>query len=155
MLSKFCILVVINIGILCTISPRLYGTIIIFFAATIYAIINHPTFVFSPVFWVLLFLAVFAETVSKLLPLVMKRYFKISPEYSIDTTICNLAGVIMTSTVLGTILGGTLWELVIGKSALHSSDSISAALKTVSLVALLRTICGIIMVILIICYVLT
>ena len=48
------VLLIINIGLLCTIFPNLYGTVLIFFGVTLYAISREIEFLQSNYFYILL-----------------------------------------------------------------------------------------------------
>lgn len=141
------------IGLLCTLAPRLHGTIMILSAGIGYIIIIGIAKIQPWIFVSLLLLALFAELGVRWLRIYITKGLKVSKTYSIDSTICNLAGIIVISTLLRSIIGMTIWQAIVGKSILPRLDSIGKVLIRLFFTALLRFVCGLIMIIIILKYV--
>ncbi|MBP2628211.1 MAG: hypothetical protein H6Q68_2922 [Firmicutes bacterium] len=152
LIINFMIILIMFIGLMCTLAPRLYGTVIILVAAGIYAVIIGVS-VFP--LWVavsLLMLTLMAEVVINGLRIFMTRHCEVSRIYSINTTVCNLAGIVVADALLGALIGITLWELLVGKTLFPRFNSISKVLVRLILAAVLRLICGLIMTIIVVKY---
>ncbi|MDF2634949.1 MAG: hypothetical protein K0R78_1823 [Pelosinus sp.] len=142
------------IGQLCTLAPNFYGTVIILAAAGIYVSIfgfsNLPSWVIS----VLMALVATAEVGVRGLRSYLTKDYKVSRMYSVNTVVCNLAGVVVADALLGSLIGVTIWELIVGKALVPHLESISKVLVRLIILAILRFMCGIIMIIIICNYVL-
>lgn len=137
------------IGLLCTLAPRLHGTVIIIVTAGVYAVImGMSTFpLWVPVS--LLLLTLVAELVGNGLRVFLTRNSDVSRIYSTDTTVCNLAGMVVADALLGSLIGMIVWELLIGKTLFPRLDSIGKILVRLIITATLRLICGLIMIIIV------
>lgn len=153
LILKISILVIILIGQMCTLAPALHGSFIIFVAAGIYVSIVGLNVFPLEILLTLLVLVVIAEIGGRWLRIYLTKNSKVSREYSVNTTVCNVAGIIVADAFLGSLVGITIWELAVGKALLPRFDSISKVLGSLVLVAALRFLCGMIMVIIICTYV--
>lgn len=151
---KMMILLIMSIGMICTLAPRLYGTLIILVAAVVYTVILGVTTYPSWVIASLVMLALVSEVGGRGLRIYLTRDYKVSRLYSIDTTVCNLAGIMVADALVGPLLGATIWEMLVGKALLPRLDMISKVLIRLTIVAVLRFICGLIMTIIIVNYIL-
>jgi len=152
LIIKFIIILIMLFGIMCTLAPKLHGTVIILIAAGIYAV-----FIGTSVFplWVaacLLMLTLVAEVGANGLRVFLTRHSDVSRTYSVDTTVCNLAGIVVADALLGSLIGITIWELLVGKTLFPRLDSIGKVLVQLIITAMLRLICGIIMMIIVVKY---
>jgi len=140
------------IGLLCTLAPKRYGTVIILVAAGIYAVtVGVSVF---PI-WVavsLFMLTLVAEIGANGLRVFLTRHCEVSRLYSANTTVCNLAGIVAADALLGSLIGVTIWEMLVGKTIFPRLDSIGKVLVRLILIAALRFICGFIMIIVIVKY---
>ena len=140
------------IGLMCTLAPRLYGTVIILIAASVYA-----AYIGVSVFplWALvslLILTLVAEVILNGLRVFLTRHSEVSRISSIDTTVCNLAGIVVVDALLGSLIGMTIWEVVVGKALLPRLDTIGKVLVRLIILAVLRSICGLAMIIIVVKY---
>lgn len=146
LIVKSSILLIMFIGQLCTLAPNFYGTIIILAAACIYASIVGFNTLSSWIIIVLVSLVIIAEIGMRGLRSYLTKGYTISKTYSVNTTVCNLSGIIVADALLGSLIGLTIWELVVGKALVPYFESISKILVRLMIVAVLRFICGIIMI---------
>jgi hypothetical protein len=152
LIIKISIMLIMLIGQLCTLAPNFYGTVIILTAAGIYAFIlgfNLPLWVILA----LLSLVAVAEVGARGLRFYLTKDYKVSRMYSVNTTVCNLTGVVVADALLGSLLGVVIWELVVGKALVPHIESISEVLVRLMILATLRFMCGIIMIIIICNYI--
>jgi len=91
-------------------------------------------------------LVIIAEIGMRGLRSYLTKGYTISKTYSVNTTVCNLSGIIVADALLGSLIGLTIWELVVGKALVPYFESISKILVRLMIVAVLRFICGIIMI---------
>lgn len=153
LIIQFITVLIMFIGLICTLAPRLHGTVIILVAVSIYVVIVGESD-FPP--WVvvsLLLLTFLAEVGIRWLRRFITKNLKVSRTYSVDMTVCNLAGIIVVSTLLRSIIGMTMWEAIVGKMLLPRLDSIGKVLIRLFFMALLRFTCGSFMIIIILRYV--
>jgi uncharacterized protein YqgC (DUF456 family) len=149
LILKISILIILFIGQVCTLAPALYGTLIILVAAGIYAsIIGFSIFPLGGILSLFL-LVIIAEVGGRWLRIYLTQDAKVSREYSVNTTVCNVAGIIVADAFLGALVGITIWELVVGKALLPRFENVGKVLVSLTLVAALRFLCGIIMIIII------
>lgn len=152
LIIKFVIILLMLIGLMCTLAPRRYGTVIILLATGVYVIILGVS-VFP--LWVmvsLIILSLVAEIGANGLRVFLTRHSLVSRRYSIDTTVCNLAGIVAADALLGTLIGMSIWELLVGKALFPRMDSIGNVLVKLMITATLRWICGLIMIIIVVNY---
>jgi len=152
LIIKFIIILTMLIGLLCTLAPRLYGTVIILAAAGIYAIIIGVEI--FPI-WVpasLLLLSLAAEAGANWLRHYLTRHSAASRVYCINTFVCNTAGIVVADALLGSVIGLTAWELLVGKNLFPRVDNISQVLVRLIVTAVLRLCCGFLMIIIVVMY---
>jgi len=152
LIIKFIIIVIILIGLICTLAPKLHGALIILLAAVVSTIIIDVGLL--PL-WVpvsLLVLTLVAEVGANGLRLFLTRHSEVSRIYSVDTTVCNLAGIVVSDALLGPLIGMTIWEVLVGKTLFPRLDSIGKILRRLIWTALLRLICGLIMIFIVVKY---
>ena len=155
LILNFITILLLFIGLLCTVAPRLYGTVIIGSVASIYAVMIGVDIFQS---WLGLSLAlcvVVAEVGLRGLRRVVTNHFTVTRIYSVDTTICNLAGIIVADAFLGSLFGMLIWEGVVGKNLFPRMDDIGKILLRLLIVGALRFLCGIIMIIIVIKYIIS
>ena len=155
MIFKFSILIIILIGQLCTLAPKLHGTLIILGTSFIYALTLGLQFSESQVriFSLLLIIMIVAEGGASFFRVFLTRNYNVSRNYSVNTIVCNLAGIIAADALMGALVGAILWEYLVAKALIPHIKSIGRVLLRMALVALLRFICGIIMIIIICKYI--
>jgi uncharacterized protein YqgC (DUF456 family) len=149
LILKISILIIMFIGQVCTLAPAFHGTLIILLAAGIYACIIGLNTIPLGVLFVIFLLAVITEIGGWWLRIHLTKNSKVSREYSVNTTVCNVAGIIVADAFLGALVGITIWELVVGKALLPRFDVIGKVLNSLMIVAALRFLCGLIMIIII------
>lgn len=142
-------LFIIWIGMICTIAPKLHGTVIILTAAAIYAIVMDMSIFQSWIGMLLLILTFIAEVGVQGVRRVLTRDYKVSRQYSTNTFICNLAGIIITSALLGIFSGVVVWEIIIGKTLMARLGIINKILIRLTLTAGVRLLCALFMMIII------
>lgn len=153
LLLNFIAVVVMLMGLLCTLGPRLHGTVIIGVVTSLYAGVLGVNLFQSWVGWVLFLLLLVAEFGAAALRLLLTRHATVTPIYSVNTMICNIAGIIVSDVLLGSVLGMTLWELVVGKNLFPRLDDISKVLVRLMVVAMIRWGCGLLMIMITVKYI--
>lgn len=153
LILKIIILIIMLIGLVCTLAPALRGTLIILAGAGLYASILGFSVVPLSIIVTLCTLTVIAEIGGRWLRIYLTQNSEVSREYSVNTMICNVAGIVVADAFLGALVGITIWELVVGKALLPRFNNVSKVLSSLMLVASLRFLCGIIMIILICNYI--
>lgn len=152
LIIKFIIMVMLFLGLLCTLAPRLHGTVIILATAGVYALILgihlFPLWVAES----LLLVTLVAELGANGLRFFLTRHSEVSRVYSVNTTVCNVAGIVVADAFLGALIGMTLWEVLVGKNLFPRLDSMSKVLVRLIITALVRLICGLIMIIIVVKY---
>ena len=153
LIIKFLIILIMFIGLLCTLAPRLHGSVIILVTAGVYAVISKVSVIPLWLAVSLLILTLVAEVGANGLRTFLTRHSEVSRKYSIDTTVCNLAGVVVSDALLGSLRGMIIWEVLIGKTLFPRLDSIGKVLVRLTATAVLRLICGVIMIIIVVKYI--
>ncbi|SMC59818.1 Protein of unknown function [Sporomusa malonica] len=141
------------VGLLCTISAKLPGTLIILLGAALYGLFAG-FLTFAP--WIivmLICLVVIAELGGRALRIYLTRNYPVSRVFSVNSVISHVAGMLASDALLGPVLGLVVWELVAGKTLIPRSDSVLSVLYRLAGVALLRFTCGLIMIVLINMYI--
>lgn len=142
-------LFIIWIGVICTIAPKLHGTVIILTAAAVYAIVMDISIFQSWIGMLLLLLTVIAEVGVQGGRRVLTRNYKVSRQYSTNTFVCNVAGIIITSALLGVFFGMVIWQVIIGKTLMARLDIVNKILIRLMLTAGVRLLCALFMMIVI------
>lgn len=153
LLLNFMIVFLLFVGLLCTLAPRLHGTLIIGVVASIYAIMMGINIFQSWVGLSLLLLLFMAEIGARGLRIFFTRHSDVTRIYSVDTTVCNLAGLVVVDALLGSLFGMLIWEGLVGKNLFPRLDSIGKVLVRLILIAALRLLCGGIMIIIVVKYI--
>jgi uncharacterized protein YqgC (DUF456 family) len=144
---------IMSIGQICTLAPNLFGTLIILGAAGFYAFVIGFHDFQNWVFISLLGTTIMAEVVARWLRIYLTKNYNISRKYSINTTVCNLVGIIVADVLFGPWVGVTIWELVVGKALFPYFNKVIKILLRLFLIALLRFTCGLLMIIIILKYI--
>lgn len=129
------------VGLMCTLLPKLPGTLIIFSGALLYGYI-HSFDVFQD--WTILsltILVILAEIGGRLMRYQLTRRFPFSPEFGSNTTVGNFGGIVASDALMG-IVGLMVWQLAVGKNLLPRWDAIGRLLVRSSAAALFRFVCG-------------
>lgn len=141
-------------GLLCTVSVRLPGTLIILLGAGLYgAATGFLTFT-PQIAGLLLVLTAAAELGGRALRLYLTRDLPVSRVFSVNSAVTHIAGMLASDALLGPLLGLTVWELVAGKTLLPRSNHVVRVLYRLAGVAALRFMCGVVMIALINLYIL-
>lgn len=150
LLLNFMIIFLLFVGLLCTLAPRLHGTLIIGIVASIDAMIMGVNVFQSWVGLSLFVLLFMGEFGAGGLRIFITRHSDVTRIYSIDTTVCNLAGIVVADALLGSLVGMLIWEGLVGKNLFPRLDSIGKVLVRLIVIAALRLLCGGIMIIIIV-----
>lgn len=140
-------------GLVCTLLPRLPGTIIILVGPLLYGLAfgwenYHFYIVLSLVLLMLL-----AEAGGRLLRIYLTRSAAVSRIFSTDTTIGNAAGIVASDAIFGTVFGTLLWEMVVGKTLLPRFNTVARVLFRLAAAAALRFACGLLMISIVVMYI--
>jgi uncharacterized protein YqgC (DUF456 family) len=152
LLLKFIILLIMMFGLLCTLSPRLPGTIIIFLGFICYVVAADINPGLSLIILLLLLIFI-AEIGGRALRIYLTKGYRLSRAFSTDTTVANVAGIIALDAFFGSTLGMIFWELLFGKTLLPRLDTAAKILLRLIAATILRFCSGLVMVLLIIHYV--
>lgn len=153
MLVKFLVLFVMVIGLFCTVTVKLPGTIIILLAALFYGA-NTNFLTFNP--WIasmLVCISATAEIGGRILRIYLTRNYSVSRVFSVNSIASHLAGILASNALFGSFLGLVIWELVAGKTFIPRGDTIGGVILRLAGVAGFRFLCGITMIILIHIYI--
>jgi hypothetical protein len=153
LIVNFIIILIMFIGLICTLAHRLHGTLVILAAASIYAIAIGMSEFYSWVVAGLFMLTFIAEIGARWLRIILTRHYEVSRLYSVNAVVCNLGGIIVTDALLGPLAGTIIWEALVGKTLFPHLDSIGRVLLLLILAAVLRFICGLAMIIIVINYI--
>lgn len=141
------IFAIMFIGQLCTLAPKFHGTVIILGAACFYSFLFKNGEVSLHIIMILTAISIWAEWGTRWLGRCLTKKYQVSPAYSINTSVCNVAGIIAVDALLGSLAGITIWELIVGKALLPYLDHISKVLIRLLLLAVVRFVCGIAMIV--------
>lgn len=150
---KFIVLDIMMAGLLCTLSVKLSGTLIILLGAVLYGLFTHFVTFAPATMGLLILLSLVSELGGRLLRIYLTKNLLISRDFSINSIVCHFGGLMASNALLGSTLGFFLWELVAGKTLLPKSDTISQILFLLAGVAGIRFICGMAMIIIIHLYI--
>ncbi|MBC8016645.1 MAG: DUF456 family protein [Sporomusaceae bacterium] len=154
LIIKFIVLLIMSIGLICTLGPRLYGTVIIFLAAIIYALVVDVGVFQTWVATGLLILTLVAELGVRGLRVFLTKRYEVSRIYSVNSVVCNVVGSIISGTLLGSLLGLAVWQGLASRVLYPRLDLVSKVLVRLMLTAAMRFFCGFIMVIIAVKYML-
>lgn len=153
LILKFIVIFLMLCGAICTLAPKIHGTIIILAAIFLYGIFTDFA---SFVPWIVILLSaitLLVEIGSSLLRIYLTKDYAISRLFAINALVGNLAGVIASDAILGSVLGISMWELISGKTLLPRFHVTSKIMLRLASVALFRAVSGIIMIILALFYI--
>jgi uncharacterized protein YqgC (DUF456 family) len=150
---KIIIIILMLAGLYCTAFPKLSGTLIILAAAIAYWILTGFITYQSWLLYLLIGFAFVAEIGGRVLRIYLTQHEGVTRSFSTDTTVGNIAGLIVADTILGPFTGTVLWELMVGKNLFPRWTTVSKVLKKLAMVALMRFICANIMVFVVIKYI--
>lgn len=153
LILKFSTFFIMFVGLLCTLAPRLYGTVIILVIAAMYGIAMDRNLFQSWIGWILLLLTFLSEVGARGLRIFLTRQYRVSRKYSVDTSVCNVSGIVVASALLGPFIGMIVWEIIVGKTLLSRLDVMSKILIRLFLTAGIRFICGLLMIGIIVKYI--
>ena len=147
LIIKFVILLIMLIGLICTFGPRLYGTVIILLAAVLYAAAVDLSIFQTWAAAGLLMLTVVAELGVRGLRIFLTRRYDVSRSYSVNSVVCNIVGCIISGTLLGSLLGLTVWQGLASRVLYPRLDLVSKVLVRLLWTAVMRFLCGLTMII--------
>lgn len=132
-------------GLMCTLLPRIPGTLIILAGALIYGYVTEFAAFKEWTIWSFVILATIAEIGGRIARNHLTRSFPFSPAFGSNVTVGNVGGIIVSDILLG-LLGLFIWQLAVGKNIFPRWDTISRILLRSSAAALLRFLCGFVMI---------
>ena len=153
MILKIIIIIIMLIGLYCTAFPKLSGTLIILAAAIAYWLLTGFITYQLWLVYMIIGLALVAEIGGRMLRIYLTQHEGVTRTFSTDTTVGNIAGLIVADAILGPFTGTVLWELMVGKNLFPRWTTVSKVLKKLAMVALMRFICANIMVFIVIKYI--
>lgn len=154
LIIKFMILLMMSIGLICTLGPRLYGTVIILLAAIIYAAVVDMSVLQTWAGASLLALTAVAELGVRGLRIFLTRRYEVSRIYSVNSVVCNIVGCIISGALLGPLLGLTVWQGLASRVLYPRLDLVSKVLVRLMWTAAIRFLCGLAMLIITVTYML-
>ena len=128
-------------GLLCTLLPKIPGTLIILAGAMIYGYITEFATFGEWTSSTLMLLAGISEIGGRLVRRKLTSNFPFSPAFGSNITVGNAGGIIASDILLG-FLGLLLWQMAVGKNIFPRWDTVSQILLRCSSAALLRFLCG-------------
>ncbi|WP_126310717.1 DUF456 family protein [Methylomusa anaerophila] len=140
------------LGLICTLTHKFPGTLIILAGVFIYDVVTNFLPLDSRIVTTVILLAITAEVGGRLLRIYLTKGYEISKEFSINSLVAQSGGIVACDALLGPTIGLILWEFIIGKTFLPRVDTISTILFRLACVAFFRFLCGLIMIILILKY---
>jgi hypothetical protein len=140
-------------GLFCTLVPRFHGAVIIGIVASVYAVIIKVNLFQSYLGLLLLLLIFIAEFAARGLSNFLTRQFPVTGQESVDTVVCNAAALLVGDALFGPLVGTIIWKMLVGKKALPRLDSIGKVLSRLLVVTVLRLLCGIMMILIVIKYI--
>lgn len=154
MLLKLTVVLIMLVGLCMTLLPRAFGTLIIAGAAVLYAVVAGPAAV-PPWLWAILaLLAAVAEVGGRLLRVWLTRRYSLSRRFCLGSSLGNAGGILAADALFGPVVGLLVWELVAGKTLAPRWDVVGRVLLRLAAAAVVRLVCGLVMIILVLLYVL-
>ena len=150
---KFIIAVLMFVGLVGTLIPRIPGTVIIVSAVLLYGI-TEGFANFEP--WIiasLISLTVLAEAGGRWIRIRLTQRYPLSRKFSINAFAGNIAGIVVNDVLFGRTGGFILWQLIAGKIFYPRWDMVSTILSGLITAAAFRFFCGIMMIILVVIYI--
>lgn len=150
---KFIIAVLMFVGLIGTVIPRIPGTVIIVSAVLLYGITesfaNFELWLIAS----LISLTVLAETGGRWIRIRLTQRYPLSRKFSVNAFAGNIAGIVVTDVLFGRTGGFILWQLIAGKIFYPRWDMVSTILSGLITAAAFRFFCGIMMIILVVIYI--
>jgi uncharacterized protein YqgC (DUF456 family) len=152
LLIKLAVLLLMLVGLMLTLLPRLPGTLVILGAAALYigaAGGDAPA-------WVVAALAVLsftAEVGGRLRRLYLTRRYSLSRVFCVNSTVGNIGGILAADALLGPVLGMLVWELFAGKTLAPRWNTVGKVLLRLAAVAMVRFGCGLLMIVIVLVYI--
>lgn len=141
----FTVMFLMLTGLMCTLLPRMPGTLIILAGALSYGYITEFAAFGEWTTLSLVILTIVSEVGGRLARTRLTRKFPFSPAFGSNITIGNVGGIIISDVLLG-FVGLFIWQLAVGKNIFPRWDTVSRILWRSSAAALLRFLCGLIMI---------
>jgi uncharacterized protein YqgC (DUF456 family) len=142
-----------TIGLYSTLFPKIPGTLVILGTAVLYCFLTDYITYQSWLIYALIFLCGLAEVGGRILRIYLTRREGVTRVFSTDTTVGNIAGLIVSDAILGPATGTILWELMVGKTLFPRWTTVSKVLSRLAAVAFLRISCGGIMIFIVVKYI--
>jgi hypothetical protein len=137
------------IGLFCTFSVKLHGTIVILIGAVVYGIFTNFITFLPWTIGLLLFISAVSEIGGRMLRKTLTSKCSISRDFSVNSPVCHLGGMLAFTALLGSMSGFLLWQLIAGKTLVPHNDTISQILLRLIGVAGIRFVCGCVMMVII------
>jgi uncharacterized protein YqgC (DUF456 family) len=132
-------------GLACTLLPKLPGTLIIYAGAIFYGYFTDFSGFGSRTIWVMSALVCIGEFGGRALRQQLIKGLPFSPGFSTNTTVGNVAGIIVSDALLG-MAGLIVWQMIAGKTLYPRWDTVNRALVRMMAAAIVRFVCGMIMI---------
>ena len=149
---KFIVVVIMLLGLVGTLVPKIPGTIIILFGALLYGLTTNFAGLTPWLVMILVALVLIAEIGGRLLRVWLTKRYYLSRQFSTNVSTGNIAGVVAADALFGAQLGGLLWELVAGKIFFPRWSTIGKVITGLAIAAIFRLLCGMVMILLIVIY---
>lgn len=149
---KIAVILIMLVGLVMTLLPRLPGTLVILAAAAVYLTASGsgaPPWVVAA----LIVLAFAAEVGGRLLRYQLTRNQPLSRLFSVNSVVGNIGGVFAANALFGPVAGLLLWELFAGKTLAPRLDTVGRVLLRLAAVAALRFGSGLLMIVLVLVYI--
>lgn len=153
LLLKLVVILLMLVGLVFTMFPRLPGTLIILGSAALYMVTAGQAVFPAWVAGALIVISFAAEVGGRMLRLHLTRRFALSRVFCVNSTVGNLGGVLAADALLGPVFGLLIWELFAGKTLAPRWDTVGRVLIRLAAVAAFRFGCGLLMIILVLVYV--
>ena len=150
---KFIVAVIMLLGLIGTLVPKIPGTVIIFIGALLYGLTTNFAGFTPLLVMILVGLMAVAEIGGRWLRVWLTQRYYLSRQFSTNASTGNIAGVVAADTLFGPLLGLLLWELVAGKVFFPRWSTISKVITQLAMAASFRLLCGIFMIILVVVYI--
>lgn len=138
-------------GLVGTLFPKFHGAIIILWGTIGYILSAGLTEFSTRLLLGITGIAALAEISGKVLQSYLTKRYKVSPRFSTDTTVGNLAGIVVIEALFG-LLGTVVFEAIIGKTLLPRINTVAAVFIRLFVGAAFRFSCGLVMIFLVLKY---
>ena len=140
-------------GVLCTLTVKLPGTLIILSGTFLYGMYTGFITFSTPIIILLIGIAGLTELGGLLARKQLTKNYPVSPVFSVNSIVGHVAGILVSAALFKPAAGFVLWELFAGKTLLPRGDSIVQVLVRLAGVAVVRLLSGIAMMVLIHMYI--